>query len=450
MKKIKPSAVAGSFYEGNKKELLLQLKDFFSKNEKYYPVETRAIIVPHAGHYYSGQLASEGFYYLSKKVKNIFIIAPVHHVAVDEPVLTTYDEWSTPIGNISVNQKINEELIEKFGCIKNDIPFDKEHSVEVQVPFIQYTNDKANIIPILVGHLFTKNISEIIEHYYDNPENAFVISTDLSHFYTDQEAKRIDLVTADMIELQDVENFHPQQACGSSGLLSMIEFAKRKNFSLIRVGMMTSADVSGDESRVVGYGSWLLYEETKSEFVKKYFSDLVLEICSKTIALGLNGKQLDVLNEYKDIPPVLNETGSCFVTLKINGDLRGCIGSIIAHQPLLRDLVQNAYNAAFADNRFYPLTEEEFDNLEISVSLLSEPKKMSFEDEADFMDQIVPFTDGIIIKDGMYQAVYLPSVWEQLPDKEDFIRSLKQKAGLGSEHFSKSFEAYKFTTEHIG
>jgi len=115
----------------------------------------------------------------------------------------------------------------------------------------------------------------------------------------------------------------------------------------------------------------------------------------------------------------------------------------------VNSLVRNAQSSAFSDPRFQPLREEEFEDLAIDVSLLSTPEKMKFKDEADLLEQIRPFIDGIIIKDGAYQSVYLPSVWEQLPEKKLFLDSLKIKAGMTPKHFSDTFEALRFTTEYI-
>lgn len=449
MEKIKHPSVAGSFYSSDKHELLENIHSFTENNIKDYNVSTRAIIVPHAGYYYSGQVASEAFQYLDKKAKNIFIFAPVHQVAVSDVALSGFDKWLTPLGEISLNQELNQELIHKFACEYIDLAFENEHSIEVQVPFIQSTHHSAKIVPVLVGGASSRRIADIIEHFWGNPDNAFVISSDLSHFYNSSEARKIDSLTAEMIESLDIEKFHPQQACGSIGVCALVDFAKDNNFSLVRIDMRNSADVTGETQRVVGYGSWFLLEGSKSKFIKKHFSKLMIDICRKSIEAGLNNKRIDLVDEVEDIPAVLDELGACFVTLEIKGMLRGCIGSIIAHQSLLDDLIKNAHNAAFSDTRFTPLTKEEFKEIDISVSLLSPPTKMDFEDEQDLLNQIKPFTDGIIIKDGVHQAVYLPSVWEQLPDKVTFLNSLKEKAGLGPSYFSKSFEAYRFTAEHI-
>ena len=442
--KIKPSAVAGKFYSNSPKELSAHL-GLFKKNHQFdYQYKSRAIIVPHAGYHYSGQLASEGFSCLDKTVKTVFIIAPPHYVPVRNAALSSFHKWSTPLGEIEVDQLINDDLVTKFGCEFEDGAFENEHSAEVQVPFIQTYLPKAKIVPILTGHNQLK-IKEIIRHYWLNPENAFVISSDLSHFLTTEEAVKIDNLTAKMIETKDMEKFNPNQACGAVGVHALTDFAREKGYSLIRSGMVNSGDITGETSRVVGYGSWFLYEGEKNEFIKKYFSPYVIDICKKSISARLNSEKL-VLEK---IPPLFHGDGACFVTLEKNNDLRGCIGSIIAHRPLVHDLLQNAQNAAFSDPRFQPVTKEEFGELSIDVSLLSAPEKMEFKDEADLLAQIRPFIDGIIIKDGSYQAVYLPSVWEQLPDKVVFLDSLKIKAGMTPKHFSETFEAYRFTTEYI-
>ncbi len=446
MEKIKTASVAGMFYPVNKEELTETLRQFQENNKKDYDIVSRAIIVPHAGYFYSGQLASEGFQYLDKTVKNIFIIAPSHHVAVDKPVLSNYEHWQTPLGEISINQQINKELIEEFDCQYLDEAFEKEHAAEVQVPFIQYNYTDVKIIPILLNYHSDNKLTEIITKYYQNEENAFVISTDLSHFHTDDEAKKIDNLTANMIEMIGTAQMTPHHACGSAGVCALHKFIELNNYSLIRIGMTNSAVSSGNKDRVVGYGAWLLYEGVTAQFVANNYKNFIFETCRKSINAGLNKAQITI---SANVAPVFYQLGAVFVTLNINGRLRGCIGSIVAHQPLIIDLAQHAYDAAFRDNRFPPLTKDEFEQIDISVSLLSPPTKISFIDEQDLLNKITPFEDGIIIRDEGHQAVYLPSVWEQIPNKVDFLNNLKMKAGLHPTHFSQTFEAFKYSTIYL-
>lgn len=441
--KIKSASVAGKFYSDDKKELLSQINFFEKACRNDYPNTTRAVIVPHAGYVYSGKVAYEGIKYLDKKIKNVFIIAPPHYISVKTIALSGYEAWETTLGEIELNKEIICELIENFGCEINDFAFEDEHSVEVQVPFVQTHLPNIKIIPILAGD--KDMVEKIISNYWNDKENGFIISSDLSHFHTFNEAEKIDSLTAEMIEANDVEKFDYSQACGAVGICALANFAKSKNYSLIRINMLNSGDVTAEKSRVVGYGSWMLFEGEKNKFIKEYFSKFVIDTCKKSIMAKFENK----IPDFKKIPAVFEENGACFVTLEKDDDLRGCIGSVIAHRALIDDLINNAQSSAFSDARFQPLKVDEFDDLCINVSLLSSPEKMSFEDEEDLLNEIRPNIDGIIIKDGIYQAVYLPSVWEQIPDKVDFLKSLKIKAGMPPNHFSATFEAYRYTTEYI-
>lgn len=448
MKKIRTASVAGTFYPESPKELTPLMEHFVQNNHKQYEYYSRAIIVPHAGYFYSGQLASEGYQYLNKEAENVFIIAPAHYVWIEGIAVSSCDVWQTPLGEIEVNQDINKILLKDFAAKVNDAAIEPEHSLEVQVPFVQTFLPNAKIIPILVGDASYGQITEIISHFWKDKKNVFVISSDLSHFHQDNEAKKIDKITSDMIETNNVADFHHEQACGLIGILGLMGFAKEKEFSLIRINLQNSSVVSGDKSRVVGYGSWMLFEGTKEKFIKDNFSEFLIDICKKSILSGLStGKHLNV--ESLKVPEVLHQSGASFVTLEIEGDLRGCIGSIIAHKPLIEDLSQNAFASAFSDPRFHPLEKKEFGLLDIAISLLTIPVQISFEDEEDLLKQIVKDVDGIIIRDGGYQSVYLPSVWEQIPDKKMFLNSLKQKAGMNPFYFSKTFEAYRFRCEYI-
>lgn len=449
MTKIKKAAVAGAFYPDNRQDILDQISSFERNSLRDYNVFPRAVIVPHAGYIYSGQLAVEGFQYLDKKLKNIFIFAPAHRVAVSDMAVPSYEVFETPVGDLDVNTQIVNELQELFECQIFDEAFSEEHSIEVQLPFILYFLGSVNIIPILVGGGDYKKVKNIIAHYWDDEENGFVISSDLSHFYPSEEAKKIDNLTAQMIEFNEVDNFHHQQACGAAGVCGLCDFARKNDFSLIRIDLKNSGEVTGDKKRVVGYGTWLLAECSRAKFIKEHFANTVIDICSRSIEAGLKNEKFNFDDEFVYLPRVLDSFGASFVTLEKDDNLRGCIGSIVAHQSLRDDLAQNAYNAAFSDPRFYPLTDEEFDDVEIAVSILSSPVKMKFSDEEELLNQIQPCRDGIIIKDGHYQAVYLPSVWEQLPEKRQFLNSLKQKAGMSPNHFSSTFEAYRFYTEYI-
>jgi len=441
--KIKEPSVAGTFYSADKNELEKQIQEFQKNSRNLYTTKTRAVIVPHAGLVYSGRLAYEGISQLDKNLKNIFIFAPAHRVPFEGLALTSYDKWKTPFGEIEINQTISKELSQKFGAKINDDALAPEHAIEVEIPFLQICFKDVKIIPVLMGKVSPDEVNKIISYYYKDKNNGFIISSDLSHYQPDNIAKRIDNYTAMHIESCDDSNFTHELACGATGILGLMQFAKENDFSLIRIDMTNSASVSFDRERVVGYGTWFLYEGERNVFIKDNFSDFILKLCRDSISdKSLNPSDIVY-------PQVLAEDGAVFVTLEKNGNLRGCIGSIIPRQSLIKDIVDNARNAAYSDPRFNPVDKSEIKDLSISVSLLSLPQKMDFKDEEDLLNQIRPNVDGIIIRDGSYQAVYLPSVWEQLPNKKDFLNSLKVKAGMSPNHFSKTFEAYRFVTSYI-
>ncbi|MFA7256913.1 MAG: AmmeMemoRadiSam system protein A [Kiritimatiellales bacterium] len=151
----------------------------------------------------------------------------------------------------------------------------------------------------------------------------------------------------------------------------------------------------------------------------------------------------------KKIPAELLEKRATFVTLTIGGQLRGCIGMLEACRPLAEDVVANACAAAFEDPRFPPLTKKEFEKLEIHISVLSPPEEMSFISEEDVLNQIRPGLDGLILQDGFHRGTFLPSVWEELPQKELFWAHLKRKAGLPANYWSDTVRVFRYTTEYF-
>lgn len=437
--KVKHNSAAGKFYPADRNELLDLIDNFYTNCRNSSGYYSRAVIVPHAGYIFSGQLAAQGYMYLNPEFEKIFIIAPSHYSRIYGCLSCDFDEFETPLGNCKVDKDITKEFE------LNNEAFDKEHSVEVQLPFIKYFFKQARIIPILYGCENYKNITKLIEKYWHDEKTAFVISSDLSHFYPEREACKLDRYTAQMIETGNIQNFDSEQACGAVGICGITNFAALNGFTLIRAGLTNSAARTGDSSRVVGYGSWFLCEGTFADYIKAFYSDYVIDICKKSIMSGLQIGDFEI-NTY---PCAFEEACATFVTLEIKGELRGCIGSVIPYRSLMKDLMENAHSAAFKDLRFEPLSQEEFDNLSIKVSILSQPERIIFESEDELLNKITPYKDGIIIRDGNFQAVYLPSVWAQLPDKQDFMRSLKLKAGMSEDYFSETFQAFKFKAVEI-
>jgi len=452
----KKPAFAGSFYPDKADEITNLLNSY--KQASIVDYKSKAIIVPHAGVYYSGYAAMAGFQQLELN-ENIFIIAPSHHVPFKNIAMPAYTYFDTPLGSIEVNNRLIKEIAEKFPSSISNEPFDNEHSIEVQLPFLQNIfypqiqsamdfvkglkniGRRFRIVPILVGECDYRLISDLISTYWEKA--SFVISSDLSHYYTMQEARQLDTYTATIIETGKLDAFQRHQACGLAGIMGLVEFANNNDCTMIRSMMYTSGDITKEIDRVVGYGSWFLYGNSKNEFIERFFSKYVLDTAKRSIASSFGNDPF----VPRDIPGVFSEYGASFVTIKSNDQLRGCIGSIYPTKPLILDIIDNAQNAAFKDTRFEPLTPEELLNIKLEVSILSSIEKIEFKDERDLISKIYPH--GIIISERDKRAVYLPVVWEQLPDREIFLKSLKEKAGLPRDYFSRTFEAYKFSTTLI-
>ena len=176
---------------------------------------------------------------------------------------------------------------------------------------------------------------------------------------------------------------------------------------------------------------------------------ILLEVARESIRHGLeHGRPLHV--NVAEYPETLQQPGASFVTLNIGGELRGCIGSLEAIRPLVEDVADNAYAAAFRDPRFPPLSEAEYPRLEYHISILGPSEPMQFESEEDLIRQLRPGVDGLVLSDRGRRGTFLPSVWQSLPEPRDFLRHLKQKAGLPPDYWSDTLQVARYTVEEFG
>ncbi len=176
--------------------------------------------------------------------------------------------------------------------------------------------------------------------------------------------------------------------------------------------------------------------------------NLLKTIARESIRSGLTqGQPLAV--DLDEVDETLRRPAASFVTLNLHGRLRGCIGSLQAVRPLAQDVAHNAWAAAFQDHRFPPLTAEEFPDIDIHISLLSEPEPMEVTSEEELLRQLRPGKDGLILEDGPYRATFLPQVWESLPEPERFVAELKMKAGLSPEYWSDTIRFSRYTVDSV-
>ncbi|MEQ8286879.1 AmmeMemoRadiSam system protein B [Thalassospira sp.] len=471
---IRPPAVAGSFYPADADILRSEIDGLIDaalhSDVTQDDAIPKAIIVPHAGLMFSGAIAALGFATvraLKGKIKRILIIGPAHRMAFQGIALAKADGFATPLGNLRCDLGALQTALALPQVQILDDAHKQEHGLEIELPFIQRLfgeNADIGIVPLLVGRCSPRQVNEVIEKLWGGPETLIVISSDLSHFHDYDTAKNMDGRTRAMIEAFDAENIGSDDACGALPVAGMLLSARKRNMRIATLGMRNSGDVTGDKSRVVGYGAWALYDgvaqvtstnDQENDFTgatEKLISNhgaAMLDLCRKSILHGLeHGMPLRV--SPNDIDPALNAPGASFVTLKKAGQLRGCIGSIIAHTGLANDLCENAFKAAFRDPRFPGLSMDEIkDDLELSISVLSPPHPFPFTSQADLIGKLTPFEDGIILSDGNRRGLFLPQVWDQLPEPADFLAHLKRKAGLPMDHWSDTLRAERFITRGL-
>ncbi|HEY8070113.1 MAG TPA: AmmeMemoRadiSam system protein B [Burkholderiales bacterium] len=426
---VRPAAVAGAFYPGNAPQLAAELGELLDGVERLEPKFgfPKALIVPHAGYIYSGPVAARAYDELAAArgiVKRVVLLGPTHYVAGRGLALPAADAFETPLGRIPVDAEAAAALDGLKQVVRSAPAHAQEHSLEVQLPFLQRMLGEFTLVPLATGAATREEVAEVLERLWGGPETLVVISTDLSHYHAYDEAKRIDGATLQRIAGLATDLDH-DEACGATALNGFLELARKKALSIKLLAACNSGDTAGGKARVVGYSSFALYEG--GEISAEEAGRILLEIARGAISNGLGLKSVPTKTNQA---PWLLQPGATFVTLTKDGQLRGCIGSLSAARPLGQDVASNARAAAFQDPRFPKLKREEWPRCELEVSLLSAPKPIQFADEADLFAQINAGEDGLILEHGEQRATYLPQVWEVLSDKRQFLDELKRKAGI--------------------
>ncbi len=377
-------------------------------------------------------------------------------MAFEGLAVDTAEAWILPSGTVPLDTDAIAQLRTLPMVGELEAAYTREHALEVHVPFLQHVLGDFRLVPIVVGSAPPDAIAAVLDALWGGPETLFVVSTDLSHYLDYSTCRRVDQATADAIERLDTA-LTPNQACGAVPTSGLLLAARRRGMAIERLDLRNSGDTAGPRDRVVGYGAWALYEpgtapvsppDPEREAVEAIGPTLI-ELVRRSIAFGLDTGQAPVVGANADIPPLLAAPGAAFVTLRRGGVLRGCIGSPVATRPLFVDVVEHGFNAAFRDWRFPRLDPLELAGLELSVSVLTPPEPMSFADEGDLLAQLRPRVDGLIIEDLGLRSLFLPSVWEEVPDRRQFLWLLKQKAGLAAEHFSPEFRAQRFRSIEV-
>ena len=471
--KVRKPAVAGSFYPSSAKEINAMLDAWLQPSGDKAP---QALIVPHAGYVFSGEVAASAFSRIPRghAYRRIFLLGPSHRVGfAGASVDTLYSYAETPLGQVPIDVAVGKELIRRGEGVftSRSDAHDAEHCLEVQLPFLQKVFDEVPpIVPVVIGTQrlnALQLIADVLLPYFTE-ENLFVISSDFSHYPSYDDAKASDLYMAETICGGGLEAFlkglsHVQSmdyagqdtpacgACAIAVLLSMMDAQGRDRFSAEHVMYRNSGDsVYGEKDRVVGYNSIVFnrLDNTVSDASDDHLFDFSDDEKRAMIATAQSAICSSLRMEYDgDDTPVgiLKEKGyGVFVTLRLDGQLRGCIGRFVSDESLHATIREMAKSAAFSDPRFPSLSRKEAPRVDIEVSVLSPLKKIVSIDEFNLG------RDGIYMIKGSRHGTFLPQVAAETGwDREEFLgHCARDKAGIGWEGW-KDAELYTYQTEVV-
>ena len=455
---IKYPNVAGTFYPDNPQELS-QLIDNFLKSANPEPVEGNifALISPHAGYDFSGSTAAWGYKLIKGRAyKTIVVIGPSHYYGFKGASIYPEGIFHTPLGDLEIDKEFTQKLLNKDSEIFFEPrAFEKEHSVEVQLPFLQKVLPDFKIIPIVMGDCSfstCQKLASLIQQAIGQRQDVLVVaSSDMYHGYDYQEADIIDNLTLSYLKNMDAGGLYnglrqgKLQLCGGFPVVSTLILAKELGHNKLKILEHTnSALVTGKKIKgiwTVGYTSCAIDKEGEDAMLNANQRKRLLEIARKSIEAYLKtGKRLELTESD---PLLLKEMGS-FVTLHKHGDLRGCIGNLIGDKPLYLMVRDMAVESAMNDPRFSPVQLTELENIEIEISVLSPLERINDP------DKIKLGVHGVLVRRGFNSGVFLPQVATETGwSKEEFLSNLcAHKAGLSSSAWKdKSTEFYIFTAE---
>jgi hypothetical protein len=250
--KIRKAVFSGGWYNSNSKELTAEIKDYLEK-AKYINKNVRAVIVPHAGYMFSGQVAAHSYKQIPPDTNKVFVLGTSHRYYLRGVCAGDYDFLETPLGNVKVSPVVKDILKEKHFTFIPEA--DKnEHSIEIELPFLKYILNEFEIIPLLVGAINYKELAGVLSKFSDD-KSVIVVSVDLSHFHSYNEAKKLDEFTINAITSLDTDKISDAEIDSPYAVLGVMELAKQKNWNAELLEYKNSGDVTGDLSRVVGYAA---------------------------------------------------------------------------------------------------------------------------------------------------------------------------------------------------
>jgi len=442
---------AKSFYYGDADELSKYI-DFFLQNVRIdsFPAgKIVALIAPHAGYGYSGQVAAHAYCLVQgKDYKTVVIIGPSHRYGFKGCSIYLKGAYETPLGIVEVNEALASELSEATGFKYVPQAHQQEHSIEVQIPFIQKVLPSAKIVPVLMGIQSRKTIMTLangLSEILPGKKALVIASTDLSHFFPKQKANETDSNTIKLIQSFETDTLlgkldrRENIMCGGGPVVSTLLYSQSQGEPGAEILQYAdSSDAGGSQSEVVGYAAAALYlkgTESPAGLTARVKEEL-LQLAGSAINQFIKEKKLI---DYKTKNPELLTKKGAFVTLKKKGFLRGCIGFIEPVLPLYETVIRAAIYAACQDLRFPPVTADELKDLEIEISVLTTPQRI----HDPLLIEVGKH--GLIIAKGDHRGILLPQVpVENSWRREEFLERACLKAGLPRDAWTSGAEIYIF------
>ena len=425
-KYIREAAFAGQFYPDRKDELQKELEILFGKAVPLSAEKKnlRALISPHAGYIFSGKVAASAYNQIPDNAvyKRVFVLASSHRYSFKGASVYCEGNYETPLGEIEIDQELIKKLAGSSEFFSdNPEPHLQEHSLEVQLPFLQYKlGNSFLLVPIILGTNRAedcKNIAEALEPYF-TPENLFVVSTDFSHYPKYDDAVEVDGKTAEAIcsnQAQKLKSILDENRmggfrnlatslCGWTSVLTLLHLTGNKPYSFNKVDYQNSGDAQlyRDKSRVVGYWAIAIHNTDDAFFISENEKNEILEIARESIIsyvkTGKRGKLI-----VPKSSGILNEKTGVFVSIYVNKKLRGCIGGF-AQEKTLNELIQRMSVSAACDKRFKNIKKDDLEQMKLEISVLTPLTKI------DSIDEIKLGKHGILIQQEFYSGTLLPQV----------------------------------------
>ncbi|HVZ65487.1 MAG TPA: AmmeMemoRadiSam system protein B [Lacunisphaera sp.] len=449
--KVREPAVAGIFYPAAPGALAQAVDRYLAAAPAASPGRLKALICPHAGYEFSGPVAAAGFRLLrGQSFDTVVVLAPSHYAYLRAASVSAADVFRTPLGDVPISRHARElAQLRPFelepACAVQTPPWAGqsphhlprgvpatadtwEHADEVEVPFLQRTLDRFQLVPVVVGDVDPSAAARALDQILDT-RTLLVASSDLSHYHSYADANARDRRCIDAICALDADWLGDEEACGRIPIQILLQLARQHGWHARLLDYRNSGDTAGSRDRVVGYAAIAFYEPAPADGYSPAERRQLLSLARRALRTAAeSGGVPDATGA--GLPPNLAEPRACFVTLTVGGELRGCIGNLEPRLPLWRAVMDNARNAALHDPRFRAVRPAEVDAIAIEISVLTKPEPLAFRSPEDLLRQLRPGEDGVVLQlpDGG-GATFLPQVWEQIPDKMSFLDRLAEKAG---------------------